>query len=85
MAVEVQPLEILIIDTLLQGTLESLKILKVLFTIGPSYREPQSINFSKVFSETNKANNSYVENMATKNKTDIELFQNWKEISVSKI
>ena len=82
---EVQPLEILVINILLQGTVESLKILNVLFTIGPNYREPQSINFSKVFSEINKANNSYVENMATKNKTDIELFQNWKEISVSKI
>ena len=52
---------------------------------GPNYRELLSINLSKAFSETNKEINSCIENMTTKNKIDIELFQNSKVKRLAKV
>lgn len=60
------------------------KLIKSL-TKSSNRREPQFINFSKAFYKINTVNNSYIEKIATKNKTDIELFQKWKEKVLPKV
>lgn len=53
--------------------------LRKLLTKSSNHREPQSIIFSKAFYKINTVINSFIEKIATKNKTDIEIFQKWKE------
>ena len=60
------------------------KLIKSL-TKSSNHREPQFINFSKAFYKINTVINSYIEKIATKNKTDIELFQKWKEKVLPKV
>lgn len=60
------------------------KLIKLL-TKSSNHREPQFINFSKAFYKINTVINSYIEKIATKNKTDIELFQKWKEKVLPKV
>lgn len=60
------------------------KLIKLL-TKSSNHRELQFINFSKAFYKINTVINSYIEKIATKNKTDIELFQKWKEKVLPKV
>ena len=54
-------------------------------TKGPNHWKPQFINFSRSFLEINKTINFCTENMAKKNKIDVELFQNCKENVLEKV
>ena len=74
-------------DNIITGDLRTIKNNKPrkLLTKGSNYRKLQSISFSRAFYVINTVVNSCNENMATRNKIDIELFQNWKEKMLAKV
>ena len=56
-----------------------------MFYKGPNYREPQSLNWTKVKEEIKQALNEYTQKLSRKEHKHISLYEEWKQTIIEKV